>query len=226
MLSTGKQDGSDADQTLSALCQIYWYPLYSFARRQGCDSTTAQDMTQGFFTHLLESRDFRSAKRERGRFRSFLLVSMRHFMLNEWEKQRAKKRGGDRVHVSLNLSDAESRYAVQPATTETAEAAFDREWALTLLEHVQSQLESEYADAGNAETFECLKRYLTTERQEDRYQDAADQLGISTSAVKSAVHRLRKRFRHILRAEIAQTVEAEADVDDELKSLFAALTKR
>ena len=180
-------------------------------------------MTQGFFTHLLENRDLETVAKDRGRFRSFLLVAMRHFMLNEWERQRAQKRDGLHHHVSIDVDGAESRLDLHQSEQETPEAAFDREWALTLLDQVHAYVRRGYEADVKADLYDELEPYLTTQRQEDGYQELAGRLETTEAAVKTAVHRLRKKFRKQLRAEIAQTVNNEEEIEDELRELFAAL---
>lgn len=220
VLQAGRECSPEA---WSALCETYWYPLYAFVRRQGHSVADAQDLTQGFFLRLIERRDLDAVDRSKGRFRSFLLVAMKHFLINEWDKQRAEKRGGTRTKLSLDFDAAESRYSLEPSHERTADAIFDREWALMLLEHVGSQLACDYESAGKRELFDQLQVFLTADGQGPSYREAGDRLGMTEGAVKVAVHRLRARFRDLLRGEIGRTVAAESEIDDEIRALFDAL---
>lgn len=211
--------GADA---LATLCRAYWYPLYAFVRRQGVGPHDAQDLTQEFFARLLEKEWLNAVARERGRFRSWLLAALRHFLANEWDKSRAQKRGGGITFVSIDDSSAESRYAHEPADTITAETLYDRRWALTLLDRVLARLRDEFVAAGKIAHFEALKGTLTGDRTP--YAEIAAALGLSEGAVKVAAHRLRERYRDLIRAEIAETVATPAEVEDELRHLLAALS--
>lgn len=223
VLDAGRASSPTAEQALATLCETYWYPLYAFVRRQGYESANAQDLTQGFFLRLLEKRDFADVNREKGRFRSFLLASLKHYLINEWDKARAVKRGGGRPQLSLEFESAESRYSLQPAHGQTAEVIFDREWALTMLDCVRSRLASEHADDDRRDQYEQLHIYLTGEATSLSYREAGERLSMTEGAVKVAVHRLRRRFRELLREQIAQTVATEAEIDDEIGALFQAL---
>jgi RNA polymerase sigma-70 factor (ECF subfamily) len=223
VLAAGQSDSGEAKDALATLCETYWYPLYAYVRRQGYDCASAQDLTQGFFARLLEKEDLRNVSRERGRFRSFLLASLKHYLINEWDRARAEKRGGGRVHLSLDFDSAESRYRLEPADRGTPETLYARHWALTLLDRVQELLRQEAIDAGKAGQFEQLRVFLTGSGKSESYKQAAEQLGMTEGAVKTAVHRLRRRFRERLRGEIAQTVTTEEDIDDEIHHLFEVL---
>lgn len=216
-------DASRAQPALTTLCRAYWYPLYAFVRRQGVAPHDAQDLTQEFFARLLEKEWLASVQRERGRFRSWLLAAMKHFLANEWDKSRAKKRGGGIAFVSIDEMSAESRYAHEPADTTTAETLYDRRWALTLLDRVLARLREEFVAAGKLAHFEALKGALTGDRTP--YSEIATALGTTEGAVKVAVHRLRERYRDIIRAEIAETVSTPAEVEDEMRHLLAALSR-
>jgi RNA polymerase sigma-70 factor (ECF subfamily) len=210
-----------AREALAELCRLYWYPLYAYIRGHGHDAAAAEDLTQAFFTHLLEKHALASVSPQRGRFRSFLLASCQHFLANERERANALKRGGGRV-VSLDLSDADGRYSREPDHAETAERLFERRWALGLLEHVLQQLRSEYEQTGKVPLFDALKGQLTGDGSEP-YALLAEELGLTESAIKSAVHRLRKRYGEILREQIRETVATDAEIDDEVRALFEAL---
>jgi DNA-directed RNA polymerase specialized sigma24 family protein len=206
---------------LAALCAAYWYPLYAFVRRQGYDPDQAQDLTQGFFARLLEKDGLALADQARGRFRSFLLAACKHFLSNERDRERALKRGGGRPPVSIDVAVAEGCYGREPSHTETPERLFQRRWALSLLEHVLQRLRGEYETAGKGGLFGRLKGHLAG-GGEAHAQAAAD-LGMSEGAIKVAVHRLRHRYRDLLREEIAGTLDDPAAIDDEIRELFAAL---
>jgi RNA polymerase sigma-70 factor (ECF subfamily) len=223
VLAAAEADEPDSRQALAELFGTYWYPLYAFIRRQGFDPEQAQDHTQEFFARLLEKDYLRDADRQRGRFRSFLLAACQHFLANERDKARAQKRGGGRLHVPIDFQDAESRYGHEPAHALTAEKLFERRWALTLLEQVLQRLRQEQLDAGRGLVFEQLKGALAGERGSTGYAQLGESLGMSEAAIKVAVHRLRKRYRELLRAEIERTVESDSEVEAEIRSLFAAL---
>lgn len=222
VLAAGGGDSHEAGVALAALCETYWYPLYAYIRRQGHDAQTAQDLTQGFFARLLEKRDLDGAAPESGRFRSYLLGAVKHFLANEYDRAHAQKRGGGRKHLSLDFGAAEDRYRLEPADRQTPEAVYLRQWALTLLRRVQQQLEEEAHRSGSAEQFACLRTYLTG-GDNAPYSEAAGKLGMTEGAVKTAVHRLRRRFRERLREQIAQTIPSEDQIDDEINALFEAL---
>jgi RNA polymerase sigma-70 factor (ECF subfamily) len=213
----------EARAALTALCQSYWFPLYAFIRRQGHAADEAQDLTQEFFARLLEKDFLDAVDREKGRFRSFLLAACKHFLANERDRARARKRGGGRRPLPLDLRDAEARFGHEPAHTLTAEKLFDRRWALTLLDEVLARLRQEYAGKGKAELFEVLRPYLVGDPDTAPYAGTAGQLGLSKGAVKVAVHRLRQRYREVLREEIARTLDDPEQVDEEIRELFAAL---
>jgi RNA polymerase sigma-70 factor (ECF subfamily) len=212
-----------ADDALAKLCRAYWYPLYAFVRRQGHGPHDAQDLTQGFFARLLEKQDLAAVDRSKGRFRSFLLAAMKHFLANEWDRARAQKRGGGIALISIDDAEAEGRYAHEPAEQSTAEQLFDRRWALTLLDQVLARLEEEMARSGKRALFDALKFSLTGARAA-AYEEIARSLGTTEGALKVAIHRLRDRYRTLLREEIADTVGSAADLDEELHHLFAALS--
>lgn len=213
----------EARQALETLCQAYWYPLYAYARRYLPNPDDARDVTQGFFAQLLEKDYLQAADPHRGRFRSFLLTSFKHFLSKERDRAHAQKRGGGQSLLSLDFQAGERRYTLEPVDHATPEAIFERRWALTLLDQVLGRLKQEFAGAGKGAQFELLKSALTGDGTTALYSELGEQLGISEQAVKVAVHRLRRRYRELLRAEIAQTVTTADEVDEELRALFAAV---
>ena len=218
----GAQDAADA---LATLCEIYWYPLYAYARRQGQDPEDAKDLTQSFFALLLERRDVRAVRRERGRFRSFLLASMRHFLLNQAAYRRAQKRGGGRPALPLEFDTAEGRYLREPADADTPETIFDRRWALTVLDRVFQRLRRDWTDAGKLAQFDHLKICLTGDQPPGGYAQVARELGTSEGAVKIAVHRLKRQYHRVLREEIGATVSTDEAIDDEIRYLLDSLQR-
>ena len=225
VLSAHDLDTSRAEQCLAKLCQTYWYPLYAFIRRQGYSAHDAQDLTQAFFARLLEKNYLAAVRREKGRFRSFLLAALKHFLANEWDKRNAQKRGGGRVFIPLDADSAETRYGLEPSHDSTPDKSFERQWALTLLEKVLAQLRAEFVSNGKEKIFDHLKSSLAGTRDSIPYSEIATKLGTSEGAIKVAVHRLRQRYRELLRAEIAQTVNNSNEVEDELRHLFVVLSQ-
>ena len=226
VLMAARDDTPRAQPALEHLCRLYWYPLYAFARRRGCSPPDAQDLTQAFFARLLEKNWVGDADRNRGKFRTFLLTAMSRFLAGEWDKVRAQKRGGGMTFLPLQGDGAETRYALEPADSSTPEQAFERRWALALLESVLRQLQAEYDDEGNGKLFAVLGPALLGGRDKQPYAAMAGQLGLQEGATRVAVHRLRKRYRHLLRSEIARTMAETDNVDEELRHLFAVLSKR
>ena len=224
VVSAGRSDTTRACAALGKLCQTYWPPLYAYVRRVGHSPEDAQDLTQEFFARLLAHNTVARADPERGRFRSFLLASLKHFLSHEWEKACAQKRGGRAQIISLQLDTAETRCARLVAPGDTPDRAFDRQWALALLDVVLVRLRQEYTDAGREDLFLGLKDTLSGGRSEIPYRELAGRLGLSEGAVKVAAHRLRQRYRELLRAEIANTVATPDEVEQELEHLFAALS--
>ena len=212
-----------AQAALTQLCERYWYPLYAYLRRSGHSADEAQDLTQAFFARILEKRSFRQADSARGRFRSFLLASLKNFVANERGRERAQKRGGAIPPLSLEFDTAEGRYRIEPPSDETPEKVFDRRWALTLLEDVLARLRGEFVKAQKEAVFDQLKGYLAGPRTEVGYAAVGKQLEMSEGAVKVAVHRLRRRFRDLLREEIAHTVSSPGEVEDEIRHLWTAV---
>jgi RNA polymerase sigma factor (sigma-70 family) len=212
-----------AHDALERLCRNYWLPIYAFIRRQGHNPHDAQDLTQEFFARLLEKNYLARADRDKGRFRSFLLASVKHFLANEWDKAKAQKRGGGHMLISIDAVLAENSFGSEPADLLTADKIFDRRWALALLEQVLRRLREEFARDGKEKQFEQLKATLTEASRSLPYAEIATRLATSEGAVKVAVHRLRQRYRELLRAEIADTVANAGEIDDEIRNLFAAL---
>jgi RNA polymerase sigma factor (sigma-70 family) len=223
VLTAASRDASGAHKALTTLCETYWYPLYTFVRRQGYDADEAQDLTQAFFARLLEKHHVEDARRERGRFRSFLLASLKHFLLNEKQHRRTLKRGGGQAPLSLEFEAAEGRYQNEPPDPRTPETIFDRRWALTVLDGVLRRLRREAANADKIAEFDALKPCLHGDLPHGSYRALGETLGMTEGAVKVAVHRLRRRFQRCLREEIAQTVLTPEAVDEELQYLFRAL---
>lgn len=220
VLAANDSDPEIAHEALTRLCRSYWYPLYIYVRRAGSSTQDAEDLTQAFFERLLEKKLIGKVCREKGKFRSFLLASLKNFLVNEWEKTRTRKRGGAHPHFSLE-ENREERYFREPADSVSPEKLYHRRWALTLLEKVVSILKSEYARAGQAEQFDAMKEALSGGAV--HYPEMAARFSTSEGALRVWVHRLRKRYREILREEVAQTVETEGEVEEELRFLLSAL---
>jgi RNA polymerase sigma factor (sigma-70 family) len=214
-------DSTKAHQALEHLCATYWYPLYVFVRREGRGAADAQDLTQEFFARLLEKNWLDGIDREKGKFRSFLLAAMRHFLANQWDRAHRLKRGGRESAISLDAQTAEARYALEPVDHMSPDRIFERRWALTMLEQVLARLKQEFVAAGKGKLFEELKPALTGGKAP--YAEIAARLNLHETAVRVAVHRLRLRYRSLIRAEIAETVATESEVDAEVQYLFAAL---
>lgn len=220
------QGGHDADayQALSTLCSAYWYPVYAYVRRLGHSHEEAEDLTQGFFTRVLDKRSLRGFDRERGRFRSFLLGALKHFIANERDAARAQKRGGGRAHIPLDeVLHAGDRYSLEPHSDLSPDRIFERQWALTVLSRVQSAMREEAIRQAKDAQFERLKGLLVGEGSDAGYRALAAELNTTEGALKTAVHRLRQRFREMLREEIAHTVADPAQVGGELRELMAAI---
>ena len=224
-MQAAANSASPASQAaLEALCRIYWPTVYAYLRRRGHDVEAAQDLTQGFFTELLDKKRLKSANRERGRFRSFLLVSVKNFAINEWDRSRAKKRGGGNLPIPLDFPDAEPAYRLEPREEQTPETIFERRWAITLLRKVHVRLEQEMGQGVKQQRFARLKPFLTGDVQgEVPYREVAVELQMSESAVKVAVFRLRERFGRLLREEVAHTLADPAMIDEEINFLLKAI---
>ncbi len=215
-------DATRAHKAMSVLCRDYWYPLYAFVRRRGHAPHDAQDLTQAFFSDLLE-RNPTVADPSRGKFRSYLLGALKHFLANDWNRQQTQKRGGGQMIVEWDALDAESRYALEPLEQNDADTLYDKRWAMELLDRAMKRLRGEFTAKKDESTFDVLKGTLSG--AEVSREETAKKLGMSEGALKVAVHRLRQRYREVLRAEIAETVDLSADVDDEMRHLVNVLRR-
>jgi RNA polymerase sigma-70 factor (ECF subfamily) len=222
LAATGKEAPESA-AALESLCRAYWYPLYAYVRRRGQSPQDAQDLTQEFFCRLLEKRWLDSADRAKGRLRAFLVVALKNFLSKEWRRASAQRRGGGHSQAPLDTALAESRYAAEAPAKLEPDAAFDREWALTLLDLTVNRLRAEFAAAGRPDDFEALKGCLLAERGGIDYAALAGRMGLNEGAARVAAHRLRRRFRQVYREEISQTLADSADLEGELRHLAAAL---
>jgi RNA polymerase sigma-70 factor (ECF subfamily) len=225
VLTAGRADTPQARNALETLCQVYWFPLYAYVRRRGYSPEDARDLTQGFFAWLLERNWLGRAEKERGRFRSFLLTSFSRFLTNEWDRLKAQKRGGH-GSIILEFDAAEALCEPQLADNLTPEQSFERLWAVKLLDQVMTQLQNEFVQDGKAELFETLKPCLLGERTAQPYAALAAKIGITEGMVKVAVHRLRLRYRQVLREIIGDTVEKPEEIEEELRYLFSVLARR
>lgn len=223
VLAAGQHPSSEAAEALAQLCRTYWYPIYAFVRRKGHAAHDAQDLTQEFFARLLGRSYLSAVDPGKGRFRSFLLASLEHFLAKEWVRANRQKRGGGCAIISLDEEAAEGCYRMEPAHELTAERIFERRWAMTLLHHTLARLQEECVADGKGKLFEQVKGTLSGEKSEVSYAQAAAQLGMSEGAVKVAVHRLRRRYGELLRTEIARTVSNPEEIDEEIRYLFTAL---
>jgi RNA polymerase sigma factor (sigma-70 family) len=221
VLAAGGGCSPDADTALEKLCRAYWYPLYAYIRRRGHDAHEAQDLTQAFFADLLVRNSLAAAQPQKGRFRSFLLGAAQNFLSKEHERTQTLKRGGHCTFLSLDEADAEGRYRHEPAHDWTPEKLFERRWAMTLLDHTLAALRREYGRAGKQSLFDALQAFLSVDAAS--YPEAAAALRLSEGAVRVAVHRLRRRYGEVLRAEIAQTVANPGEVEEEVAHLFEVL---
>ncbi len=222
VLAAGKSGTPQSAEALEGLCQAYWFPLYAYVRRRGRTKEDAEDLVQAFFADLLARRDFAKTDGERGKFRAFLLASLKNFLANEWDKSRRLKRGGNITHFTLDWQSADTQFQIADSTQVPPDAAFDREWAMALLGRVLVRLREESVAEGKAERFEKLKPYLTAGKGEIPYAQAAIEHGMDEGAVRVGVHRLRKRYRKLLREEVAQTLGDPAMVEEELAVLLGA----
>jgi RNA polymerase sigma factor (sigma-70 family) len=218
----GAGNSSEAGQALATLCEKYWFPLYAFVRRAGYSVEAAQDLTQEFFVRLLAQRLLTKADRQKGKFRSFLLAALKHFLADEWDRAHAQKRGGGRIILSFDSMDAETRYRLEPARDLTPEKMFEKQWALSILEHVLSCLHAEMVADGKAALFETVKDTLIGVRP-TAYATIGVELGMTEGAVKVAVHRIRRRYRALLREEIAHTVADSDEIGEEIRYLLSCL---
>jgi RNA polymerase sigma-70 factor (ECF subfamily) len=223
VLAAGQRGSEDAATALAALCEDYWYPLYAHVRRRGHDAAEAQDLVQEFFARLLDKDDLQAADPRRGRFRSFLLASLEHFLANEWRRKHAQKRGGGQTVLSLDFQTSEARYLREPSHELTAEKIYERQWALALIDRAIGRLWEEFAQGGKLAQFERLKAYLGGGEATVPYRQLGDDLQMSEGAARVAVQRLRRRCRELVRAEIAQTVDGPEAMEAELRDLFTAI---
>jgi RNA polymerase sigma-70 factor (ECF subfamily) len=214
---------ADSSAALEQLCRLYWPAVHAHLRRQGMDPHQSEDLTQEFFARLLSGNSFAAVSPDKGRFRTFLLAALKHFLINEWKRERTLKRGGGVPLVALDGLEAQARDAIEPSHRETPEAAYDRRWALTLLSRVMARMKAEYVAAGQARRFEMLKGYLLEGSGPQSYGETARRLGLTDAAVKSAIYKIRQRFGQMLRAEVSRTVGHSGEVDDEIRCLLEAL---
>lgn len=226
VLAARDQNSSQAEEALAELCRTYWYPLYVYVRRRGYSPAEAEDLTQDFFARLLEKNYVGHITPGVGRFRSFLLTSLKHFLANEWDRAQSQKRGGGKMIFSLDDHDPESRYQFEPMEEVTPETLFDQRWALTVLERVLARLRAEFVATEKAELFDQLKIFLSSDETGCSYAEIAARTGLKEGTVKVAVHRLRRRYGELLRAEISNTVSDPTEVEAEVRYLITVLSRR
>lgn len=224
IVRAGDAASTDADAALEHLCRAYWYPLYAYVRRKGHSVHDAQDLTQTFFARFLERNSLQLADPSRGRFRTFLLTSLKNFLINEWEKNRCEKRGGGRQIISLDAEEIETRFRAEPADKRAPDIAFERQWALLILDRVLGHMHAEFTAAGQGQVFEELKSYLTAEVNESSSAEIARRLGITDVNLRVKVHRLRVHYRDLLWQEVARTVETPEAIEEEIRHLISALS--
>lgn len=225
MLTAGDRQQDNAQQAMSLLCERYWLPLYVYVRRRVADVAEAQDLTQAFFAELLEKNYVGAADPHRGRFRAFLLTAFKHFLSKQWEKGRAQKRGGGQAPLRIDFGAVDSSLVVEPSGGLTAEQLYVQQWVTTLLDRVVHRLADEFVQAGRMQQFEVLRGHLIGDHAGLTYAQAAEKLGTSEAAAKKAASRMRRRYRELLREEIAQTVTGPEEVEDEIRNLFAVFQK-
>jgi RNA polymerase sigma factor (sigma-70 family) len=219
----GQEHSSASAAALEKLCRAYWFPLYAFVRRQGHEAAAAQDLTQEFFSRLLSSNGLGTVDRSKGKFRSFLLASMKNLLANEWHRNQAQKRGGGVAHFSLDAAIAEERYQLDPADDLTPEKIFERRWAETVIDTVTGKLEQEFTEAAMAGRFDELKVFLLAGDEPPSYAEVARRLNLSEGATRTAIYRMRQRYGELFRAEIAETVSGPQEMEEEIRQFFAAL---
>ena len=224
VLAAGQKHTPQSDHALEELCRTYWFPLYAYVRRRGHTKEDADELTQTFFARLLEKNYLSGLSAQRGRFRAFLLASLKHFRANEWDKSQAQKRGGGAAHLSLDWQTADTKFQVADSVEPSPDKTFDREWALALLAKVIERLQKESEGEGRGKLFDLLKIFLTTGKSGSAQAEVAKSLDMEEGAVRVAIHRLRKRYRELLRDEIAQTLSDPAMVELEMQALFGAFT--
>ena len=225
VMNAAQSQAPGEQSALAELCRLYWYPLYIFARRRGYSPDDAQDLTQGFFLHVVEHRAFTGVDRLKGKFRSFVLASFQKHLSDAGDRARRLKRGGDKEFVQLDAAEAEERYRLEPVEFLTPEKMFDARWAMTVLGEALKQLRQEYASAGKTSTFEALKAFLDPNNSiaPPSYDEVANRLQVTTGAVKTLIHRLRKQYTALLREEVGRTVSDPAEIDEEIHALCEAL---
>lgn len=224
VLVAGARGSAEAEEALERLCSLYWYPVFAFVRRCGHGAQEAQDLTQSFFTRIIEKGDLGDADPSRGRFRSFLLTACQHFLSNARDRALALKRGGGAPVLSIDFAAAEGRYQRFLSHSETPERLYDRQWCLTLLGTVLDGVREEYVASGNTALFDRLSGFLTMDDAAGSHADAAAELGMTAGAVRVAVHRLRRRYKEALRAQVSSTVQSDQDVQDEMHYLLKTLS--
>jgi RNA polymerase sigma factor (sigma-70 family) len=225
VLAAGDRGAPQADVALEELCRTYWFPLYAYVRRQGHSREDAEDFTQAFFARLLEKNYLEGISSDKGKFRAFLLVAVKRFLANEWDRANRQKRGGGVRPLSLDWQEADTRYQIHPADNLSPDKLYDRAWAVTVLERVITRLRDESAAEGKARLYEQLKPFLMAGKSDIPYAQAAAALELTEGAVRVAVHRLRRRYRELLREEIAQTLSDPAQAGEEMQALFSALSE-
>jgi RNA polymerase sigma-70 factor (ECF subfamily) len=224
VLAAGRQHSPQSDAALEELCRTYWFPLYAYVRRRSHTKEDAEDLTQAFFARLLEKNFLANLAAEKGKFRAFLLAALKHFLANEWDKSQRQKRGGGSAHLSLDWRTADTKFQVAAVNETSPDQAFDREWALALLAKVIERLQKECEADGKMKLFEQLKIFLTAGKDGTAQAEVAKTLGMEEGAVRVAIHRLRKRYRQLLRDEIANTLSDATMVDEEMHALFGAFS--
>ncbi|MGN6554949.1 MAG: RNA polymerase sigma factor [Verrucomicrobiota bacterium] len=224
VLAAGKRSSPEALHALEELCRTYWFPLYAYVRRRGYAKADAEDLTQAFFARLLTKNWIGGVDHAKGKFRAWLLAALKHFLANEWDKAQAQKRGGGAALLSLDWQTADTQFQVAATDEPSPDKAFDREWALALLAKVIERLQQECAAEGRVKVFEQLKRFLTADKNQLAQSEIAQSLGVTEGAVRVAIHRLRKRYRQLLRDEIAHTLADAALVEEEMRALFGAFS--
>lgn len=222
--TAGSPDSSRYTESLKILCQTYWFPLYAYLRRRGYDRHQAEDHTQSFFVYLLEKPALSQADPQRGKFRSFLLSSLKHFVADAQDRAQAQKRGGNKRIFSLDFSDGERRYCQEPAHSESPERLLERWWALSVLNRATQRLKTEFKTTQKQALFDRLKDHLVAERGTETYKGIAAEFNMTDTAVRVTAHRLRQRFHALVREEISQTVSQSTDIDEEIQDLFTALS--
>ena len=224
VLAAGQRHTPQAESALEELCQTYWFPLYAYVRRRGHAKADAEDLVQAFFARLLEKNFLASLDADKGKFRAWLLAALKHFLANEWDRSQRQKRGAGVAHLSLDWQTADTKFQVAAANEPSPDQAFDREWALALLAKVIERLQQECVAEGKGKLFEQLKLFLMAGGADSAQSEVAKSLGMEEGAVRVAIHRLRKRYRALLREEIAQTLTDESQMEAELRALFGAFT--